>query len=186
MTGEDLIAFIRKNLIVVICAVASITIGIVLYYRLDALPDAEKVLADKTKEGELIAANIEDSNQLKEQHAALVAANAVIDGRMIHVGQLAENLEYFYKLESATKAKLTDLRPLTWMAPMKNAPKTNYTAVPFALTAQGDYAELMDLMRKLESGEHYCRVISCDLKPLSETRGGTLSLTLNIELMGVQ
>jgi hypothetical protein len=186
MTGADLIAFIRKNLIAVICAVVSILIGFTLYYRIDALPDAEKVLSDKTKEGELIAANIEDSNQLREQHTAIVAANAIIDGRMIHVGQLAENLEYFYKLESDTKAKLTDLRPQPWTPPAKNAAKTNYTAVGFALTAQGDYPELMELLRKLETGEHYCRVISCDLKPLGEIRGGPLSMNLNVELMAVQ
>ena len=60
------------------------------------------------------------------------------------------------------------------------------SAVGFALTAQGDYHELMERLRKLETGEHYCRVISCDFKPLAETRGGTLSLTLDVELMGVQ
>ena len=73
------------------------------------------------------------------------------------------------------------------LAPLqKGAPKTNFVAVPFALTAQGEYPQLMDLLRRLEGGEHYCRIISADLKPLTEIRGGQMSLALNLELMAIQ
>ena len=43
----------------------------------------------------------------------------------------------------------------------------------------------MDLLRKLETGEHYCRVLTCTLHPLTEMRGGQLGMTLNLELMAV-
>jgi len=43
----------------------------------------------------------------------------------------------------------------------------------------------LNLLRRLETGEHYCRVISCNLKPNSvDVRGGPLTLTLNLELLG--
>jgi hypothetical protein len=185
MSNEDMVAFLRKNMISVSCVVVSIVIGFVLYYRNDLLPDADKVLIERTQEGELLAANIEDSAQLKEQHAALVASNQAIADRMIHVGQLAENLQYFYKLESDTGTKLSDPHQVPWNAPAKGAPKTNFTAIGFALTAQGDYGQLLDLLRKLENGEHYCRVISCSLHPANQDgRGGPLLLSVNLELMG--
>jgi hypothetical protein len=184
MSNEDLMAFLRKNMISVACAIVSIGIGFVLYYRGDNLPDAEKVLAARTKEGELLAANIEDSSQLKEQHAALVAANEAISNRMIHVGQLAENMQYFYRLESATSTKLTDPRQLSWNPPPKNAPKTNFTPIGFALNAQGDYGQELDLLRRLEIGEHYCRIISLKIRPQSDMRGGALLMTLSLDLMG--
>jgi hypothetical protein len=187
MTGEELIAFIRKNLIAVICAVVTVAIGFTIYYRSDALPDAEKVLADKTKEGELLAANIDDSNQLKEQHAAMVEANQVISDRMIQVGQLADNLQYFYRLESETGIKILDLRQNAWNPPPKGAPKTFFTPVGFLLNAQGDYTKLLDLMRRLETGEHYCRILSCDMKPVdAATRGGQLTISVNLELLGTE
>jgi hypothetical protein len=185
MTGEELIAFVRKNLIVVVCAVVTLALGFVIYYRTDALPEAEKVLADKTKEGELLAANIEDANQLKEQSAEMSTANQVIADRMIHVGQLAENLQYFYRLESETDTKLLDLRQLPWTPPGRNAAKLNFTPVAFVVTAQGDYPKLLDLLRRLETGEHYCRVTSCNLKPIADERGGPLTITINLELLGL-
>jgi hypothetical protein len=184
MSNEEVFAFLRKNVISVGCVIVSIAIGFVLYYRNDELPDADKILEARTKEGELLAANIEDSSQLKEQHAALVSANDDISNRMIHVGQLAENMQYFYRLESATGTKLTDPHQLSWNPPPKNAPKTNFTPIGFGLTAQGDYGQVLDLLRKLESGEHYCRVISLNIRPQSEMRGGPVSMSLTLDLLG--
>jgi hypothetical protein len=186
MTGEELIAFVKKNMIVVACAVVTLALGFVIYYRTDALPDAEKVLIEKTKEGELLAANIEDSNQLREQQAAMVAANQVISDRMIEMGQLADNLQYFYRLESETGTKLLDLRQLPWSPPARNAPKLNFTPIGFAVSAQGDYPKLLELLRRLETGEHYCRVLTCNITPNDTTaRGGQLTIVLNLELLGV-
>jgi hypothetical protein len=187
MTNEELIALLKKNLIAVICAVVTIGIGLTIYYRTDALPNAEKVLSDKTKEGELLAANIEDSSQLKEQQSAMVDANQVIADRMIQVGQLADNLQYFYRLESETGVKILDLRQNGWNPPAKNAPKTFFTPVSFQVSVQGDYPKLLDLLRRLENGEHYCRINSCDLKPNdSTTRGGPLTVSINLELLGTE
>ena len=186
MTNAELIAFLRKNVICVVCVLLSIAIAVTIYLRSGLLPEAERTLAEKSKQGELILANIEDAHQLKEQHAALVAANQAIANRMIRVGQLAENLQYFYRLESETKTKLTDPRQVAWTPPPKNAPKTTYTSVGFAITAQGTFAQLMDLLRRLENGEHYCRVITCNLRPTGEQRGSPLMMTLNLELLGIQ
>jgi hypothetical protein len=186
MTNQEFIAFIKKNAISVTCVVVSVAIGVTIYLRSDLIPDAEKLLSEKSKQGELIAANIEDSHQLKDQHAALVASNQTIANRMIRVGQVAENYQYFYKLESDTGTKLTDPRQLPWTAPPKNAPKTSYTPVGFAFTAQGTYVQIIDLLRRLENGEHYCRVIACNLRPAGEQRGSPLTITISIELLGIQ
>jgi hypothetical protein len=187
MTNEELLVFLKKNIIAVACVAVTLAIGITIYYRTDALPNAEKVLADKTKEGELLAANIEDSSQLKEQQSAMVDANQVISDRMIQVGQLADNLQYFYRLESETGIKILDLRQNGWNPPARNAPKTFFTPVGFQLSCQGDYSKLLDLLRRLETGEHYCRIITCDLKPMdSSARGGQLTLSVNLELLGTE
>jgi hypothetical protein len=186
MSNEDLVAFLKKNVISVTCVLVSIALGVVWYLRSDLLPEAETVLAQKTKDGELLAANIDDSDKLPEQYAALVASNKAIGDRMIKVGQLAENLQYFYQLESDTSTKLADPRQIPWTPPSKNAPKTNFTPVGFSISAQGDYPKLMDLLRKLERGDHYCRVLTCTIHPQSELRGGQLLMQLNLELLGYQ
>jgi hypothetical protein len=187
MSNEEVLAFLRKNIISVACVGASILIGLALYYRNDNLPQAEKVLADTAKQGELLAANIEDSADLKEQHAALVEANNAISDRMIHTGQLAENLQYFYKLESDTGTKLSDPHQSQYTPPAKSAAKTNFIAIGFTLSAQGDYGQLVDLLRRLENGEHYCRINTISLHPIgTDVRGGAMLMYISLELMGVE
>jgi hypothetical protein len=187
MSNEEFVIFIKKNWISVGCAVLSILIGLVIYYRSDELPQAEVVLAAKAQQGALLAANIEDSAQLKEQHAAIVASNAVIADRMIRVGQLAENLQYFYRLESETATKLNDPHQNPWAPPLKNAAKTNFTLVNFSISAQGDYPQVLDLLRRLEDGEHYGRVNACNIHPVVTTlRGGPVVMTLSLDLMAIE
>jgi hypothetical protein len=186
MNNEELMAFLKKNVIAVSCVLASIAIGVTIYMRSGLLPQAEKVFLDQSQKAALLAANIEDSEHLPEQHAALVAANHTIADRMISVGQLAENEQYFYKIESQTGAKLSDLRQIPYAAPIKGAPKLFYTHVGFAVTATGSYAQLLDMLRRLENGEHYCRVLSCNFHPLGEGRGGALQMSLALELLGSQ
>jgi hypothetical protein len=187
MTNEELVPFLKKNVISVACVIVSILIGVTLYYRSDALPDAEKVLADKQQQGELLAANIEDGHDLKEQHAALLASNSAIEDRMIRVGQLAENLQYFYRLESETGTKLSDPRQNVWVPPAKNAAKMNFTTVNFSLSAAGDYTQCLDLLRKLEDGEHYCRINTCTLRPASQTtRNNAVMMSLTFDLMAIE
>jgi hypothetical protein len=187
MSNEELIAFLKKNLICVACVLASIAIGVTIYLRSDELPQAESVFVDQSQKAALLAANIEDSEQLVEQHSKLVAANATIADRMIRVGQLAENEQYYYRLESDTGVKLTsDIRQVPWSPSAKSAPKTVYTMVGFALTAEGTYAQLLDLLRKLEGGEHYCRILTCNIRPVGEVRGGQLQMNLTLELLGIQ
>jgi hypothetical protein len=187
MTNEEMVLFLKKNVISVACVVVSVLIGFTLYYRSDSLPDAEKVLADKQQQGELLAANIEDAHDLKEQHAALVASNTAIEDRMIHVGQLAENYQYLYRLEAETGTKLTDPRQNVWVPPAKNAPKLNFTTVNFSLSAAGDYTQCLDLLRKLEDGEHYCRINTCTLRPASQTtRNNSVTIALTFDLMAIE
>ena len=45
---------------------------------------------------------------------------------------------------------------------------------------------IRDRLRRLENGEHYCRVITCNLRPSADQRGSQLIISLSIELLGTQ
>jgi hypothetical protein len=49
MSNEELIAFLKKNLVAVGCVVASLAIGVTVYLRSDLLPEAEKVFAQNSQ-----------------------------------------------------------------------------------------------------------------------------------------
>lgn len=189
LSNEQVVAALKKNPVVTGAVVAVLLLAVALYFRLDAVGDATTQLETKSAEGQRLAANIKNSAQLPEQLAELVAANKEIENRLVRVGQLASNLQYFYKLEADTGTKFLDLRQVT--VPSRGPAKPGKIPVVFTLTVQGSYQQIFDFLRRLESGVHYCRVVSANFTPVAEAgaatavRGDLTKLTLNLELLGV-
>lgn len=182
MTDKELIALLKKHPLPVACVGLAVALAVASYFRADDLPTAAEELEKKSAEAQRIAANIQNAAQLNEQLGAIVTAGKEIEGRLIRVGELAKNLQYFYKLESETGTKLTELRQLP-PANVKNAPKTAFTAVGFSVGVQGDYTSLVDFLRRLEHGTHYCRVVTSNIAGAGVERG-LLRLSITVELLG--
>ncbi len=199
LTNEQVMAAVKKNPVITSCVVLSLLLIAGIYYRSDEIPNATNELQKKSAEGQRLALNIKDAAQLGEQLQALTDANKEVDTRLVRVGQLASNLQYFYKLEADTGVKLIDLRQVAGAArPGKEKEKLNYQPVAFNLTVQGAYAQVFDFLRRLESGTHYCSIVTTSFAPASggngESNSGSgsglvrtdsISLTLSLELLGV-
>jgi len=179
MTNEELFALVKKNPISVACAVLCVGLGAAIYFRAGEVPAATEELTQKSDEGQRLAANLQNAAQLKEQVEALATAEKELDSRLIRASQTLTNYEYFYKLESDTGAKMT----ISQGGVSPNRGKSNYTGVPFSITVQGTLAQALDYLRRLESGARYCRVLSATCS-VSGDRNGTLTLNLNLELLG--
>ncbi len=184
MTKAELLAFLRKNPIGVGCGVLSLALAGGIYYRGGKVPDAEAELAQKSAEGQRYSANLKNAAQMKEQLDEMVAANTEINRRLIHVGQSLSNSQFFYKAESESGVKLGALTQTTTVAP-KAGGKAAFVPVGFSVTVQGSLAQLLDFLRRLESGAHYCRVLSVTCSGSSSDHNAPLSLALNLELLGL-
>ncbi len=191
MSNEQFIALIKKNPITVVCIVLVIAIGLFTYYRMDELPEQDRILVETQTEAERLAANKKNSERLKDQYDALVVANKQIDARLIRMSDLTRNHGYFDKLEADTGVKLTLIQQtLTSPPPQGKGPKQVFTRVPFSITAVGDYASLLEFLRHLENGNAYCRVLSCTINAATPQQAGgertnTLTLRLGLELLGL-
>lgn len=181
MTNQELGVFIKRNPLTVGCGLLSLLLLVGIYFRKALIPEAEAELAQKSAEGERHAANIRNSDQLKEQYAELVAANKEVDARAVRVSQVGTNIQFFYKLESETGVKLGDPSQTTRVA-VKG--KTVFLPVTFTVSAQGDMSQLLHFLRMLENGTRYCRVMSAAISQSVINRSAALSLTLNLELLG--
>ncbi len=181
MTKEEIIAFVKKNPISIGCGALSLALAAGIYFRSDELPAAEDELAEKSTEAARLAANIQNAAQLKEQVEALTVADKEMETRLVTLEQL-KNYGYFYKLESETGTKMTAINQ-SIVAPPKGA-KTAFIPVPFTITVQGSFAQILDYLRRLESGARYCRVmgVTCSVTP---TDRNTVTLALNLELLGL-
>jgi hypothetical protein len=183
MTNQELIAFIRKNPIGIGCGVLSLVLGGAIYWRSSDVPEKEEELSQKSQEGERYAANLKAADKLQEHHDALVAANKVIDLRLVRASQLAKILQYFYAIERDTGVKLVSDPRIAPPAPKKDA-KAAYVAVPCVLTVQGTEPQLLTFLRRLENGTHYCRVLSFTLNAAAD-RASPLNMTVTVELLGL-
>ncbi|MDO8539905.1 MAG: hypothetical protein Q7S40_05640 [Opitutaceae bacterium] len=183
MTNDELIAFLKKNPISVGCGIISLALIGGIYFRAGIVPAAEADLAQKTAEADRYSSNIKNAGQLKEQHDTLVGATKEIDGRLVRASQLGVNNQYFFKLESATGAKLVDFRQGGLIAPKGG--KAVFSPVAFTVSVQGEIPQLMHFLRLLESGAHYCRVQTATCMAASGTSKRMLTLTLNLELLGL-
>ena len=185
MTNQELLALVKKNPISVGCGALALLCGLGIYFRSDGLPAAETLLDQKLAEGERLALNLKNSAQLKEQQAVVMASTREVEARLVRAGELAKNLQYFYKLEAATGVKLIDLRQIPAEKPKSGTKSTNFSGISYAVTVDGEYVSLIEFLRQMESGAHYSRVIAANMSGTKVERGGSLRLTLTVELLGL-
>jgi Tfp pilus assembly protein PilO len=185
ISNQQVIAFVKKNPIGFGCGALCLVLAAAMYYRSDLVSGAEAELEQKSTEAERLAVNLKNAVQLQEQLDAMIAADKQVEARLVSPGDLAKNQQYFFKLEADTGTKI-DCRQNT--LPVDKEHKNIYLSVPYTMTVQGDYSQILTFLRRLESGAHYCRVLNATLTAGAAGVGDStelpLTLTLNLEFLG--
>jgi Tfp pilus assembly protein PilO len=185
MTGADLIALIKKQPIGTACLAICLACGVVWYFRSDALENTRQEFEARAKDDQRIANDIRNGTGLPQQVETMQAAAKQLDTRLVHATQLASNLQYFYRLESETGVKLLDVRQLPLASLKPGAAKTLYTPVPFVISLQGGYKQIMDFTGRLEKGPRFCHFNSFSItKSISQEGASQLTASLNLDLLG--
>jgi len=186
MTGADITASLKKHPLSVICGLVTVICAVLLYYRADNITASQTELEARTAEANKMIANVRNSTGLPEQVAEIQNQRKELEGRLLKPGQLAVNLQYFYKLEAETEVKLSgDVRQGV-------AAKTgkSYIGVPFAVSVQGTFPQVVNFINRLQNGRHLCRVTSATLNKSGGSDSGAASaerdmlLSINLELLG--
>ncbi|MEO6246089.1 MAG: hypothetical protein ABIQ12_11715 [Opitutaceae bacterium] len=184
MTNPELVALIKKHPISFGCGALSLVLAIALYLRVDEIPGAEAELGLKSADGDRIALNIQYSTQMREHADAMSAAVNGVEDRLVRPTQLGSNTQYFYKLESETGVKIIDLRQTAATVAAAKGAKNTYVAVPFSVSVQGTLPQILEFLRQLENGAHYCRVLTASFGGAAANRNSALTLGLSLELLG--
>jgi Tfp pilus assembly protein PilO len=166
------------------CTLIVIALGVTGYIRSSAVEEAEQKLEAKAKEGGRLQANIANGALLKDQLEELKKINEQISASAVTPSNLADNLQYFYKLEAATGTKIVDLRQ-TFLPGDQKGQKTQFVPVPYILALQGDYKSVMNFLRSIETGAQIARFTSVTLAPAAADSGkGAMLMNANIEILG--
>lgn len=184
MSNAELVALVKKNPVSFGCGAVSVLLAVAIYFRSDAIPEAETLLAQKTAEAERLTLNVQYSAQLKEQVDTLTVATADIDGRAVRASQLGNNTQYFYRIERDTGVKIVDLRQTTPAVVAKPA-KGSFIPVAFSVTAQGTLKQILEFLRQVENGAHFSRVLTASVAGNATQRNSPLTLSFTVELLGV-
>jgi hypothetical protein len=192
MTNQEAIAVVRKNPIGFGCGALSLVLAVAMYLRVEEIPGAEAELSLRTADRDRVSLNIKYSVQLKEQSEAMGQSAKEVEARLIRPGQLGTNTQYFFKLEKDTGVKIIDLRQANTLATAAAAnaqvaartPRIAYVPVQFAVSVQGTLPQILEFLRQLENGAHYCRVLTASFSGNATTRSPLLTLGLSLELLG--
>lgn len=188
MTGADITALARKHPVGVTCLLLALASGVALYLRADAISLSQTEYEAKSSEAAKMISNVKNAPGLAEQVTEMQELGKELDARLVKASQLAVNLQYFYKLEADHGVKFLDVRQTTPARPARGpAPKTIFTPVPFTLSVEGTYEQLVKFLGDLQNGRHLCRINSAVFnKPNSATNSAStpLTLALNLELLG--
>jgi hypothetical protein len=110
----------------------------------------------------------------------LVRANKAVFDRALKSDALAQNLQYFYRLESEAGVKYSDLRP-SGKPVIKGKVVPTYIPLNYAVTVTGEFSHVIKFLRQLEQGEYFCRITSAT----ASGTGQNATINLNLDILGV-
>jgi hypothetical protein len=133
MTGADLLALIKKQPIAFACAFVALACGVLFYFRSDALDEARQHFEAKDTEAKKMEVNVRHLAGLPEDTSQVQEAGRQFESRLVRAGQLATNLQFFYRIESETGVKLLDVRPrpVRPAPPIRPCPSLSPSRAPF-------------------------------------------------------
>jgi hypothetical protein len=178
INAQTLVGGLKKYPILVVSALITLVLLGVLYSR-SGLIDAQQEELDKyLAEGSRHRANISNAVQLQDQLNFLIQANKAVKDRALTAEGLAQNLQYFYRLEADVGIKYLDLRP----GSRYSGKSATYIPLNHIVNVQGSFTQIITFLRRLEQGVYFCRINSAS----ASSNGDVVTLNLNLDLLGVQ
>ncbi|MBI2516224.1 MAG: type 4a pilus biogenesis protein PilO [Opitutae bacterium] len=177
---ENFLGFVRRYPVVVASIVVILLLGGANYWLWRRHETLARTHEETRRKGEAMQQAISEHARLTAHLATTREAVTFIDQNLINEGDLAENLGYFYQMESISRVRLGQLGQLSSQPAVEGSP---YKTIPFSLHVSGTYPQLIRFLRELEGGPRLVRVRTFGFNradPLS----GNLALDLSIEMLG--
>lgn len=175
-------AMVRRYPLVVFSVVIFLFLSVANYLLWDQQKALVQRHEDVRKNGESMLSALASYSRLTTELAAVQEALQLIDQNLVVEGDLAENLGYFYQLETRSHSRLSQLNQLSSLPPPEGNP---YKSIPFSLRVTGTYAQIISFLRELETGPRLLRIRTYTFGR-GDLKTNTLNLDLVVELLGSQ
>ena len=188
-TSKDLVVFLKKHPVAIGCGALSLILLAGSYLRNSRVSELSDQLKQNEQEGQRILDDIRNGANLVEQYDALTATTKELDARLVRSSERARNQQYFYRLESDTGVKEFSLQPGAVGAYQPKGAQAIYTSIGYTISVQGDFRQTLDFLSRLESGQHFFRLISGtvtrDGARATPATTAAVTLTLNLAFLGL-
>lgn len=168
LTSVRRFPFIGASVLVAILALAA------NLWILDKAQAYDRELEDLNRQGDTLLEIISNRSLLERELDLVKLAVNRTEDNLVVPDNLAENLWYFYSIESRTQTRLTDLRQLD-PAPQSGA---KYQLIPYELRVSGTFRPVTEFLRQLETGPRLLHLSEFSLK---RQPGSVKNLTLELE-----
>jgi Tfp pilus assembly protein PilO len=182
MTTADLVEKLRRYPIPSVSAIVVLVCLLVLYFRIDVVPDLKARLGEVQDQRVQVDLNVVAGATLGDHLAEMRERFAALDARVVQPSELATNMNYFYQLESDTGVSLIDLRQN--VTAEKPAPKTQLVGIGYSISLAGSYAQVIGYLNELETGTRLYRLRNFNIQRGRELNQSAVTLGLNLELLG--
>lgn len=184
-TVSPVVAVLKKYLQAVVCVVFSIVLIVLIYFRLQALPALEEKEAAGAKRLDVILRNQAQGADLQEELKELKRLTAGMNERLLVVDDKATNLQFFYDIETKSKASIIDLsQGASDAGDGVLRPKlSEFTGLSFYLTMSGRIGYVMNFLKRMESGKFFVRCSSATLKGNQTLAPDAVDVVLKLEVL---
>jgi Tfp pilus assembly protein PilO len=169
---------IRRYPLVSSCVAVMMLLGAANYYFFDQRALLASQHDDARVYGERMMTVLAGHTRLTAQVGTTQEAVELIERNLIVESDLAENLGYFYKLETASRARIAQISQLNAQTLSGNP----FKAVPFSVRVTGSYPQIIGFIRALETGPRLARIREYEFTR-SDAKAGTLAMDLTVELL---
>ena len=170
------IAVVRRNPLSALCAIICVLCGCACWYIYGNMKWLEIEHKQISQDSDLAQTSLISGPSVKQERLAALVITRQIEENLVIEDNLAENLQYFYRIEDRTKAHVVELRPLNSIV---SDAKSLYKRVPFSIRLTGTYDQAVGFLYGVETGPRIASITSLSIR---RQEPGSLQVILDVEL----
>ena len=179
---QQLLGFFRRYPFVIVCSALAILLWVANYFIWQNHKELAAGHQTLQRSGEDMLQSLTGHTRVTAEMTAVTSALEFIERNLLNEADLAENLGYFYAIESTARIRFTQLNQLSSQPqPVGSLFKT----VPFALKATGSYRQIMRLLHEMETGPRQLRVRTYSFNQGESGATDTVTMELNVEVLAL-
>jgi len=174
------LAVARRHPLSVVCAGIILVCALACWFLFNDMKWAELEHKQVNQDNELAIASKISGPLVKQELTASKEVTRRIEDNLVVEENMAENLWYFYKIESQTKVHIAELRTPNSVI---SDSKALYKRIPFSIRATGTYEQTAAFLNAIETGPRLANITSFIYRR-AEPNTVNVLLDVDVELLG--